>query len=140
MEQQKEMLPGGHKLLSEYFQSCDRKQRYDEATYELLCSNFLSWFSWPAREEYQGNPPKVLVICHILLEYFAKYSSPAIKLLLCLLVSCLLLLGTVVLFTLFLSLLADICSPSLSQTVLWRQNLSFIERGVSKIFRKIMIR
>ena len=30
-EQQKEMLPGGQRLLYEYFQSGDRKHRYDKA-------------------------------------------------------------------------------------------------------------
>ena len=44
--QQKEMLPGSHGLLSEYFQSCDRKQKYDKATDKLLGSNLLSRFSW----------------------------------------------------------------------------------------------
>ena len=51
-EQQKEMLTGGHKLLSEYFQSCDRKQRNDVATDELLCSNLLFRFSGLAGDEY----------------------------------------------------------------------------------------
>ena len=56
-EQQKDMLPGGHRLLSEYFQSCDKKQRYDEATDELLCSNLLFRFCGQAGNKYHGNPP-----------------------------------------------------------------------------------
>ena len=47
-EQQKDILPGGHRLLSEYFQSCDRKLRYDKDTDELLCSNLLFGFSGQA--------------------------------------------------------------------------------------------
>ena len=65
MEQLKEMLPGGHRLLSEYFQSCDRKQRYDEAKDKLLCSNLRFWFSGLAGDEYHGNPPDILVIRRI---------------------------------------------------------------------------
>ena len=34
-KQQKEMSPGGHRLLSEYFQSCDRKQ--------ISCPGSVSW-------------------------------------------------------------------------------------------------
>ena len=65
MEQQKKMLPGGHRLLSKYFQSYVRKQRYAKATDELLCSNLLSWFSRQARDEYHGNPPYIIVIRRI---------------------------------------------------------------------------
>ena len=61
MEQQKEILPGGHRLLSEYFQSYDRKRRYDEATDELLCSNLLLRLSGQAGDEYHGNPPNIMV-------------------------------------------------------------------------------
>ena len=81
------MLPGGHRLLSEYFQSRYRKRRYDEATDELLCSNLLFWFSGQAGDEYHvnppeyyGNPPNILVICRIFAEYFAKCLSLAIEL------------------------------------------------------------
>ena len=64
-EQQKEMLPGGHGLLSMYFQSCDRKQIYAKATDELLCSNLLSGFSGQATDKYHGNPPYIMVIRQI---------------------------------------------------------------------------
>ena len=62
---EEEMLPGGHRLLSEYFQSCDRKQRYDKATDELLFSNLLSRFSGQAEEEYYSNTPNIVVIRQI---------------------------------------------------------------------------
>ena len=51
------MLPGGRNLLSG-----DRKQRYDEATDELLCSNLLFRFSGQAGDEYCGNQPNIMVI------------------------------------------------------------------------------
>ena len=40
-------------MLSEYFQSFDRKQRYDKATDELICSILLSRFSGQAGDKYQ---------------------------------------------------------------------------------------
>ena len=58
--QQKEMLPGGPKLLSEYFQSCDRKGRYDKAIDELLFR-----FSGQAGDEYHCNQPNIMVIRQI---------------------------------------------------------------------------
>ena len=64
-EQKKEMLPGGHKLLSEYFQSCDRNQRNDKATAELLCSHLLFRFSGQAGDEYHSNLPNIMVIRRI---------------------------------------------------------------------------
>ena len=64
-EQQKEILLGVHILLSEYFQSCDMKQRYDKATDELLCRNLLSWFSGQTKDKYHGNPPNSMVIRRI---------------------------------------------------------------------------
>ena len=68
-----------------------------------MCKNLLFWFSGQAGDKYHGNPPNIFVICRIcqiFAEYFAKYSSPAFELLPCLLPSCLLLLVTVVSFTL----------------------------------------
>ena len=47
-DRQEYILPGGHILLSEYFQSSDRKQKYDEATNWFLCSNLLLWCSGQA--------------------------------------------------------------------------------------------
>ena len=55
----------GHKLLSEYFQSCERKQRHDKVTDELLCSNLPSRFSKQARDKNNGNPPNTMVIRQI---------------------------------------------------------------------------
>ena len=109
------------------FQSCDQKQRYDKATDELLCSNLLSWLSGQAREKYHGNPPNILVICKIFAEYFFEYLSPAIQLLLCLLPRCVLFPIIVVLFSPIPSLFAEIHSPSLSETALWQQSLSWFE-------------
>ena len=77
---QNDTLPGGHRLLSEYFQSCESKQRYDKATDDLLCSNLLFWFSGQAGDEYHGNPPNILVICQIFLRIFVPgYWAPSLS-------------------------------------------------------------
>ena len=64
-EQQKEMFPGSQRFLSEYFQSCDRKQSYDKATDELLRSNLLFRSSWQAGDKYHGNSQNIVVIRRI---------------------------------------------------------------------------
>ena len=66
-------------------------------------------------------PPNILVICRIFTKYFTEYLSPAIELLLHLQPV------TVVLFTLIASIFVEFHSPSLSQTSLWRTNLSLFE-------------
>ena len=64
-EQHEEMILGSHRLLTEYFQYCDRKQRYEKAKGELLCSNLLFRFSGLARDKYHCNPPNIMVIRQI---------------------------------------------------------------------------
>ena len=61
-EQQKVTLPGGHRLLSEYFQSCDRKQISCPGSVLLQETNLPSRFSGQARDEYYVNPPNIMVI------------------------------------------------------------------------------
>ena len=65
MEKQKEMLPGGHRLLSEYFQSFDRKQISCPGSVLLQETNLLSRFSGQAGDKYHGIPPNIMVICQI---------------------------------------------------------------------------
>ena len=64
-EQQTKVLTGGHRLLSEYFQSCDSKQISCPGSVLLQETNLLPRFSGQAGDEYHGNQPNIMVIRRI---------------------------------------------------------------------------